>query len=285
MGVDLAPSNCMNNSFYVPGAQRAGKVRELFGAIAWRYDLLNDLQSLGLHRLWKCRLACLARLGPGQRALDVCCGTGDVTLALARTGARVTGLDFSPEMLAVARRRARTVTAAVEFVQGDALALPFADGSFDAVTISYGLRNLADFRAGLAEMARVLRRGGRLVVLDFGKPANGLWRALYFAYLRWVVPAFGRVFAGRAEAYAYILESLRHYPDQAGVAALFNEVGLKHVRVINLLGGAMAIHVAEKAVFALDESDEPDCTSYRDSVPTVSHLPAALRGTRPGPPK
>jgi demethylmenaquinone methyltransferase/2-methoxy-6-polyprenyl-1,4-benzoquinol methylase len=275
----------MNNPFYVPGAQRAGKVRELFGAIAWRYDFLNDLQSLGLHRLWKRRLARLARLGPGQRALDVCCGTGDVALALVRTGARVTGLDFSPEMLAVARRRARTATAAVEFIQGDALALPFADASFDAVTISYGLRNLADFRAGLAEMARVLRPGGRLVVLDFGKPASGLWRTLYFAYLRRVVPAFGRVFAGRAEAYAYILESLRHYPDQAGVAALLGEVGLGRVEVVNLLGGAMAIHVAEKGASARDGTDESDCTSSRARGPTASHPPAELRGTRPGPPK
>lgn len=279
----------MNNPFYVPGAQRAGKVRELFGAIARRYDLLNDLQSLGLHRLWKRRLVRLARLGPEQRALDVCCGTGDVSLALARTGARVTGLDFSPEMLTVARQRARRAAEPVEFVQGDALALPFAEGSFDAVTISYGLRNLADFRAGLAEMARVLRPGGRLVVLDFGQPANRLWRALYFAYLRRVVPAFGRVFASRAEAYAYILESLRHYPDQAGVAALLSGVGLKQVRVINLLGGAMVIHVAEKGVSARDGSGksdgESDCMSSRARGPTASHPPAELRGTHLGPPK
>ena len=195
----------MANPFYSPGRERAAKVQDLFGTIARRYDLINDLQSLGLHRLWKRRLVRLARLESGQRALDVCCGTGDVTFALARTGAEVIGLDFSREMLRVAEaRRVRDAGrepsgqgGTLAFVQGDALHLPFPDASFDAVTISYGLRNLADFEAGLAEMRRVLRTAGRLLVLDFGKPANPLWRALYFAYLRAAVPLFGRLFAGR----------------------------------------------------------------------------------------
>lgn len=236
----------MANPFYQRGAQRAGRVRDLFGVIARRYDLINDLQSLGLHRAWKRRLARLARLGPGRRALDVCCGTGDVAFALARSGARVTGVDFSPAMLAVARERAGRRAGEVEFLEGDALHLPFAKDSFDAVTISYGLRNLADFAAGLAEMRRVLRPGGRLLVLDFGKPANRLWRGLYFTYLRTVVPVFGRLFAGRAEAYAYILESLRHYPGQQDVAELMRSQGLMNIRVLNLLGGAMAINSGEK---------------------------------------
>jgi demethylmenaquinone methyltransferase/2-methoxy-6-polyprenyl-1,4-benzoquinol methylase len=234
------------NPFYQRDAQRAGKVRDLFGTIARRYDLINDLQSLGLHRVWKRRLVRLARLGPGQRALDLCCGTGDVAFALARTGARVTGVDFSPAMLAVARERASRQAGAVEFREGDALQLPFADDSFDAVTISYGLRNLADFAAGLAEIRRVLRSGGRLLVLDFGKPANRLWRGLYFAYLRAAVPVFGRLFAGSADAYAYILESLRHYPGQQGVAELMQSQDLVNVRVLDLLGGAMAINTGEK---------------------------------------
>lgn len=237
----------MANPFYQPGAQRAAKVRDLFCAIARRYDLINDLQSLGLHRRWKRRLARLTQLGPGQPALDVCCGTGDVALALARRGARVTGLDFSSEMLAVARRRAQARNLAVDFVPGDALALPFPDATFDAVTISYGLRNLADFTAGLAEMVRVLRPGGRLLVLDFGKPTHRVWRAVYFAYLRLAVPVLGRLFVGRADAYAYILESLRHYPDPAGVAELLRRQGLERVQVWPLLGGAMTIHRAEKA--------------------------------------
>lgn len=236
----------VNNPFYVPGAQRAGKVRELFGLIAHRYDLLNDLQSLGLHRFWKRRLVRLVRVGPDQQVLDVCCGTGDVTLALARTGAEVTGVDFSPEMLTLARRRAARARVAVRFLLGDALALPFPSASFDAVTCSYGLRNLADFAAGVTELARVLRTGGRLGLLDFGKPAHPVWRRLYLAYLRRAVPLFGWLFAGRADAYAYILESLRHYPDQAGVVALLGAAGLTRVQVVNVLGGAMALHVAEK---------------------------------------
>lgn len=236
----------MANPFYQTGEQRAGKVRDLFGTIARRYDLINDLQSLGLHRAWKRRLVRLARLRPGDRALDLCCGTGDVVFALAQTGAEVTGLDFSLAMLEVARARAEHAAGRVTFVQGDALRLPFADNAFDAVTISYGLRNLADFAAGLAEMQRVAKPGGRLLVLDFGRPANPVWRGLYFAYLRLAVPVFGRLFAGSADAYAYILESLRHYPGQQGVADLMRRRDLANVVVHDLLGGAMGIDYAEK---------------------------------------
>lgn len=242
------------NSFFVPGEQRAGRVNDLFAEVAPRYDLINDVQSLGLHRLWKRRVIRAAKVGPGQSALDLCCGTGDLTLALARTGAAATGLDFSEPMLAVARQRARRLiepdaasgAGPVEFQQGDALRLPFAERAFDAVTIGYGLRNLSDPRAGLAEMGRVLRSGGRLVVLEFGKPENALWRGFYFAYLRWVVPVFGRLFCGNASAYAYILESLQNYPAQAGVTRLLQELGFVDIRVTNLLGGAMSIHEARK---------------------------------------
>lgn len=237
----------MANPFYQTGEQRAGRVQQLFGTIARRYDLINDLQSLGLHRRWKRRLVRLARLRPGDRALDLCCGTGDVAFALAQTGAEVTGLDFSPAMLEVARARAERQTGRVTFLPSDTLHLPFADNAFDAVTISYGLRNLADFEAGLAEMQRVARPGGRLLVLDFGRPSNPVWRGLYFAYLRLAVPVFGRLFAGSSDAYAYILESLRHYPGQQGVAELMRRRGLANVVVHDLLGGAMGIDSAEKS--------------------------------------
>ncbi len=236
----------MANPFYQTGEQRAGRVQQLFGTIARRYDLINDLQSLGLHRRWKRRLVRLARLRPGDRALDLCCGTGDVAFALAQTGAEVTGLDFSPAMLEVACARAARQPGRVTFLPGDALHLPFPDNAFDAVTISYGLRNLADFAAGLAEMQRVAKPGGRLLVLDFGRPANRVWRGCYFAYLRLAVPVFGRLFAGSAEAYAYILESLRHYPGQQGVADLMRRQGLAAVVTYDLLGGAMGINGAEK---------------------------------------
>ncbi|MCZ7638313.1 MAG: bifunctional demethylmenaquinone methyltransferase/2-methoxy-6-polyprenyl-1,4-benzoquinol methylase UbiE [Verrucomicrobia bacterium] len=238
----------MANPYYQPGAGRAEGVRELFETIAQRYDRLNDLQSLGLHRRWKARLVRLARLGPGQHALDVCCGTGDVAFALASTGARVTGPDFSPAMLDVARARSHRLQhePAITLVQGDALALPFPEATFDAVTISYGLRNLARLEAGLAEMHRVARPGGRVLILDFGHPSNPLWRRFYFAYLQVAVPVFGCCFAGSAAAYGYILESLRSYPGQQGVAACLRQQRFVNVRVTNLLGGAMAIHEAEK---------------------------------------
>ena len=243
----------MANKFYQPGEERAAKVDDLFAAIAPRYDLINDLQSFGLHRAWKRRLVRLAAPQAGERALDVCCGTGDVAFALARTGAEVVGLDFSAPMLAVARQRAAAAGSQArrpEFLRGDAQQLPFPDASFDLVTVSYGLRNLADWAAGLREMWRVTRPGGRLLVLDFGKPENAVWRALYFAYLRRVVPVFGKVFCGDSETHAYILESLQHYPAQRGVAAAMRELDCAGVRVVNLLGGVMSINCGQRAVIS-----------------------------------
>jgi demethylmenaquinone methyltransferase/2-methoxy-6-polyprenyl-1,4-benzoquinol methylase len=236
----------MSQSYYVPGEQRALKVNELFAGIARRYDLLNDLQSLGLHRRWKGRLIRLAGPRPGLRALDVCCGTGDLARALARGGADTVGLDFSDAMLDVAAERRRAERSVLRFVRGDAQRLPFGDGSFDIVTVGYGLRNLASWEAGVREMQRVARPGGRLLVLDFGKPDNSLWRGLYFGYLRFFVPLLGWAFGGSGRAYAYILESLAHYPAQRSLALRMSQLGLANVRVINLLGGAMAIHYAEK---------------------------------------
>lgn len=241
----------MSNAYYVPGQQRAAKVNDLFARIARRYDLINDLQSFGLHRAWKRQVVRLTDVGPGRKALDLCCGTGDITESLARTGAETTGLDFSPQMLEVAARRlqarsASTPGSAPRYLEGDAQQLPFPDATFDAVTVGYGLRNLTRWERGVEEMARVARPGGRLVVLDFGKPANPLWRALYFLHLRLSVPLIGLLFCGDASAYAYILESLKHYPAQLAVAAHMRSIGLQNVRVINLLGGAMAINYAEK---------------------------------------
>lgn len=239
----------MASKFYVEGDARAARVEDLFATIAPRYDLINDLQSFGLHRLWKRRLIRLAGIRPGELALDVCCGTGDVAFALAAAGATVTGFDFSEPMLAVARNRARAVApgASPVFQQGDALNLPFADASFDVVTISYGLRNLADFDRGVRELARVLRPGGRLLVLDFGKPDNALWRWGYFQYLRWLVPIFGRLFCGDGDTHGYILESLKKYPAQRGVDAKLAELGWTDRRVVNLLGGVMGISYGRRA--------------------------------------
>lgn len=250
----------MANNFYDPGEQRAAKVNALFTRIAPRYDLINDLQSFGLHRYWKRKVIQLAQPEPGQKALDVCCGTGDLALALARQGAEVVGLDFSARMLELAQAKARRLEKlgqrapaqhrprAPRFLTGDAQRLPFPDSSFDVVTVGYGLRNLADWEAGLREMHRVARPGGRVVVLDFGKPDNPLWRGAYFAYLRLFVPVLGLVFCGSASAYAYILESLKHYPAQHGVAAKMRDLGLAQVRIVSLLGGVMSINYGERVM-------------------------------------
>lgn len=239
----------MGSRYYQQGGERASKVRALFDAIAPRYDLVNDLQSFGLHRLWKRRLAKLGRVESGARVLDVCSGTGDVAFCFARAGAEVLGVDFSERMLAVAERRRSGMKPAppVVFVRGDALNLPFGDGQFDRVTIGYGLRNLADFEAGVGELCRVCKAGGRILVLEFGVPGNAIWRRLYFTYLKLAVPLFGRIFCGDSEAYSYILESLKHYPAQEGVAKMFESLGCEEVRVTNLVGGVMSIHLARKA--------------------------------------
>jgi demethylmenaquinone methyltransferase/2-methoxy-6-polyprenyl-1,4-benzoquinol methylase len=267
----------MANVFFDPGKQRATKVKALFGQIAPRYDLINDLQSFGLHRYWKRRLVLLAAPQPGERALDLCCGTGDLAFALTQRGVEVVGLDFSQQMLGVAKSKAQSPKSKVErswpkargpqseikselseaipqspfrtprFVQGDAQQLPFRADSFDIVTVGYGLRNLADWEIGLREMQRVTRPGGRLLVLDFGKPNNSFWRSLYFGYLRFFVPVLGRIFCGDAAAYGYILESLKHYPAQQGVARQMEELGLVQTRLMNLLGGVMSINYSCKA--------------------------------------
>jgi len=240
----------MPNKYYDVGTERATKVGDLFAAIAPRYDLINDLQSFGLHRWWKRHLVKLAAPRAGLRALDLCCGTGDVAFALADQEAEVTGLDFSEPMLAVARKRCagralanpQSTIRNPQFLHGDAQQIPFPDESFDIVTVSYGLRNLSSWTRGLIEMWRVAKSGGRLLVLDFGKPDNAAWRALYFAYLRAFVPVFGKVFCGDSQTHAYILESLRHYPAQHGVAAKMQEMGCRDVRIIPLLGGVMTIN-------------------------------------------
>ena len=241
----------MGNMFYQPGEQRAAKVNDLFASIARRYDLLNDLQSFGLHRRWKKLLVDLAAPKPGERVLDLCCGTGDISLRFAERGASVTGLDFSQPMLIVADSR-RTENHKTEirnpfFIQGDAMQLPFPDDSFDIVSVGYGLRNLANWERGLEEMLRVAKPGARVLVLDFGKPTNLLWRQIYFGHLKFVAPLLGKLFCGDAAAYAYILESLQHYPAQEGVTARMREMKLTDVKLVNLLGGAMSLHYAEKA--------------------------------------
>jgi demethylmenaquinone methyltransferase / 2-methoxy-6-polyprenyl-1,4-benzoquinol methylase len=245
-------SSRVTNKYYAPGERRAVLVRDLFAAVAPRYDLINDLQSLGLHRLWKRLLLQLAAPRPGDRVLDLCCGTGDITLAFARQGLQAVGLDFSQPMLSKARARINAhdsnfhIPHLPQFIRGDAQRIPFPGNSFDIVAISYGLRNLASLEQGISEMQRVARPGARLLILDFGKPDNPLLRAFYFGYLKWCVPLLGRFFCGDADTHGYILESLQHYAAQRGVDAKLRELGLVHTRIINLAGGAMSINYAEK---------------------------------------
>jgi demethylmenaquinone methyltransferase / 2-methoxy-6-polyprenyl-1,4-benzoquinol methylase len=242
----------MANRYFQLGEERASRVEALFNAIAPQYDLINDLQSFGLHRCWKRRMIRRTELVSGETALDVCCGTGDIAFALSRAGARVLAIDFSAPMLDQATRRLSTAGRSRDgaahplFVRGDALQLPLRDGSMDVVTIAYGLRNLADLDLAALEIHRVTRPGGRLLILDFGKPASLVWRTLYFAYLRLVVPLFGRLFCGDADSYRYILESLKQYPAQSGLGGLLRRAGWVNPETRNFLGGIMSLSIAHK---------------------------------------
>lgn len=237
------------NKFLSEGEERAPKVREMFSLLAGRYDLVNDLMSAGLHRKWKretVALALEARRGP-LRVLDLCCGTGDLAFLAekAAPGADVTGADFTFPMLRIARKRRAAANGRSRFAQADALRLPFRSAAFDALTIGYGLRNVADLSRALSEMRRVLAPGGRLVVLDFGKPANSVAAWLYRGFLRTVMPAMGWLFHRDPETYLYIPESLAKFPAQKGVRELMQRAGFVNARYENRLLGTMGLNVGE----------------------------------------
>lgn len=234
----LLPFGSVQSKFYQPGAERAAQVHRLFATIARRYDRLNDVMTLGLHRHWKQQL--VARAGQPQRVLDLCCGTGDI--AIRFDAALVVGADFNNEMLRLAQTRSRRV----HWLRADALHLPFPGNCFDVVTIGYGLRNLADIERGLRETFRVLRPGGQLLSLDFGKPDAPWLRRLYFAHLRFHLPLMGRWSCGDPDAYAYILASLEAYPAQRGIQTLMQTVGYRDCGYEEFLGGAMAINFGFK---------------------------------------
>ncbi|PYQ14756.1 MAG: bifunctional demethylmenaquinone methyltransferase/2-methoxy-6-polyprenyl-1,4-benzoquinol methylase UbiE [Acidobacteria bacterium] len=238
------------NRYYAMGEERSAKVHLLFARIAPRYDCINDLMSWGMHRRWKRRLTALALPRPGEKALDLCCGTGDVARSLARSPEgsgrlEVMGVDFSEEMLEIARKNSPPGLP-VSFRRADALSLPFPDASFEVVTCAYGLRNLADLDRGLREVWRVLRPGGRLACLEFGRPARRILSALYFAYLRLALPVFGMLFLGDSHSYGYIFASVSRFPGQRELAERMGAAGFESVDVHDLMGGAMAICVARK---------------------------------------
>ncbi|HME49497.1 demethylmenaquinone methyltransferase [Mycobacterium sp.] len=216
------------------------EVASMFDAVARRYDLTNTLLSLGQDRSWRRATRRALEIGPGERVLDLAAGTAVSTEELARSGAWCVAADFSVGMLAAGRTRA------VPKVAGDATRLPFADRAFDAVTISFGLRNVVDHEAALREMARVTKPGGRLVVCEFSTPTNPLFGTLYKEYLMRALPRVARAVASNPEAYVYLAESIRAWPDQADLAHRIRRAGWAGVRWRNLSGGIVALHAATR---------------------------------------
>lgn len=233
----------LSAAFESPEAKRR-HVRQLFGTIADRYDLITVLLSFGRDRAWKRRLLALSGVRPGWRVLDLACGTGDIASEAAARGGVATGLDITPRMLELARTKCPR---AVAFLVGDMAVLPFASASFDLVTTGYGLRNATDMPAALREIHRVLGPGGTFCSLDFNRPEHGLIRAIYLAYLTVVGSTLGWVLHRDADTYRYIPASIRRYPGAVGVRELMAACGFTDARVVPVLGGLMAIHVARKA--------------------------------------
>ena len=227
--------------------QHAGRVRAVFEGVAGRYDLMNDLMSGGLHRLWKAALLDWLAPRSGWTVIDVAGGTGDIARGiLKRAPARVIVCDATRAMLDVGRDRAVDggILDGLSFVCGRAEALPFPSASADALTIAFGLRNISDRAAALAEFRRVLRPGGRLACLEFGHPALPGLAAVYDAYSFQILPRLGALVTGRGDAYRYLVESIRTFPDQESLAESFAAAGLGAVRCRNLSGGIVALHTA-----------------------------------------
>ena len=227
---------------YESGTLEPEAVRGMFDRIAPVYDTMNRVMTAGLDRRWR-RLAVREVVWPGDRVLDACCGTGDLALEAERHGGRVVGLDFSGRMLARARRKSATIV----WVEGDALALPFEDASFDAATVGFGVRNLSDLGLGLRELARVLRPGGMVAVLEITRP-RGVLRPFFRIWFDVLVPFAGRVLPG-GKAYTYLPASVRRFPGAEDLAALLEAAGFEDVRFRLLGGGSVALHVARNGPY------------------------------------
>jgi demethylmenaquinone methyltransferase/2-methoxy-6-polyprenyl-1,4-benzoquinol methylase len=228
-----------------PGRLEEPQVRAMFDRIAGLYDAMNSVMTAGLHHQWRRRAADLAAVGPGARVLDVATGTGDLAIELRRrvgpTG-EVVGCDFSDEMLARARRKAPALT----FEHANAMELPYPDASFDAATVGFGARNFGDLERGVAEMARVVRPGGRVVILEITTPTKPPLSTFFRLWFDHAVPALGRV-AGDPEAYSYLPSSVRRFPGPRDLAAAMDGLGLKGIRYVLTAGGIIAIHAGEVA--------------------------------------
>jgi len=223
------------------GTLPEGQVRAMFDRIAGVYDRMNSVMTAGLHHRWRERAADLAAVGAGMRALDVATGTGDLAIELASRGAEVTGMDFAPAMLEIARAKAPEIA----FEEGDALALRYDDAEFDAVTVGFGARNFADLDAGLGEMARVTKPGGRVVVLEITTPQRPPLSWFFRAWFDGLVPALGRL-AGDSDAYTYLPSSVRRFPGPDELAGRMAAAGLTDVRWILTAGGIIAMHAGTR---------------------------------------
>jgi demethylmenaquinone methyltransferase/2-methoxy-6-polyprenyl-1,4-benzoquinol methylase len=235
----------------VPEAEKAARVHGVFASVAGRYDLMNDAMSLGVHRLWKDAALDWLAPRPGMALLDVAGGTGDIAFRFLRRvkgQGHATVLDMTEDMLAEGRRRAeaRKFAAAIDWVVGDAMALPFPEASFDAYTVSFGIRNVTRIPDALAEAFRVLRPGGRLLVLEFSRVPEPSLRWLYDRYSFNLIPPMGQVLAGDRASYQYLVESIRRFPDQETFAEMIAGAGFGQVRYRNLSMGIAALHSAWK---------------------------------------
>jgi len=222
-------------------ARQPARIAAMFDGIASRYDLINDILSAGHDRRWRRATTTALDVGPGDRVLDVAAGTGTSSIAIAKTGADVVACDISTGMRAVAQQRFPDL----EYVVADALDLPFADQSFAAVTMSFGLRNVPDPAACLRELLRVTRPGGRLVICEFSTPTSLLVRAAYRQYLTKVLPRIGGLVSGDRASYDYLAATISTWPDQLALAELIRDAGWSHVAYRNLSGGLVALHRAE----------------------------------------
>lgn len=243
--------NRVPNRAPAPGEATSERVAGIFGNIAESYDAFNILSSLGIDRLWRRAAVRAARVTRGIRVLDLCAGTGDLTLALAKRGLarEVVGTDFSPEMLAVAEKKAARPKggSSVCFSVADAQLLPFADSAFDVVTVAFGVRNLPDRAANFREVYRVLKPGGRYVILEFSRPPFGPWRVFYHFYLRNVIPRLGGTLSGGdRESFQYLNDSILRFPSQPELSAELRKAGFGAIDWKNLTGGIVAIHTAVK---------------------------------------
>lgn len=235
----------------VPIEEKAQKVAQVFHSVAGKYDLMNDLMSFGIHRLWKRFAIALSGVRPGQKVLDVAGGTGDLSLAFSRivgSKGRVILSDINSSMLRVGRDRLIDEGACqnLDYVQANAECLPFADNSFDCITIAFGLRNVTDKDAALRSLTRVLKPGGRLLVLEFSKPTNPLFSKVYDAYSFGLLPKVGKLVTGDADSYRYLAESIRMHPDQQTLKDMMAQAGLTRCEYHNLTGGIVAIHKGVK---------------------------------------